>query len=107
MARNGSMRAPISCMLIAGILFVFAAYAFSGARLTRPLPLLRPVSALVAIVLTLRGLLFIPIILWQPDTLSRLCDCREVDGFIIITSLICLMMGIGYGISAFFNGNKQ
>ena len=41
LARAGSRRAPISCLIIAAILLVFAAYAFSGAGIIRRLPSLR------------------------------------------------------------------
>ena len=100
MARVGNLRAPVSCVVIAAILGVLAAYAFSAAGVIRRLPLLRAGLALMAIVLMLRGVLFIPMILWLPGSLSRICDCRGVDTFIILTSLLCLAMGIGYVVGA-------
>jgi|CXWL01.1.fsa_nt_gi hypothetical protein len=100
MARAGSLRPAISCILIAAGLCVLAAYAFSGAGRLRHLPLLRPVLAASAVVLTLRGALFIPLILWNPATLARICDCRSVDFFIVSTSLLCLALGIGLGLGA-------
>jgi putative oxidoreductase len=103
MARAGSLRAPISCLIIAGILFVFAAYAFSAAGLIKRLPLLRIITGLIATVLVVRGLTFIPLILWKPKILSGICDCRSVDAFILVTSLICLAMGIGYAMAAIFS----
>lgn len=103
MARSGNLRAPISCLIIAAMLFVFTAYAFSGAGLVRRLPLLRLVMALIAAVLILRGILFIPLILFQPGLLSGICDCRNIDTFIIVTSLICLVMGTGFALGAIYN----
>ena len=100
LARDGAAYAPISCALIAGVLLVFAAYAFAAAGRWPRLPLLRPVLGLIAAVLVLRGLLFVPLILWRPDALARVCDCRRVDTFIVATSLLCLAMGIGYAIGA-------
>lgn len=104
MARSGNLRAPISCLIITGILSVFAAYAFSAAGLIKRLPLLRVISGLIGTVLIMRGLVFIPLILWKPEVLSGICDCRNIDMFIVVTSLICLAMGIGYAMAAIFGG---
>ncbi len=100
LARIGHPRAAISCLVIASFLFILAAYAFSGANAIRRLPLLRPVLAIVGFVLIARGVLFIPMIMWQPDSLARLCDCRSVDTFIVVTSILCLAMGISYAAGA-------
>ena len=100
MARAGNLRAPLSCVVIATILAVLAAYAFSAAGVVRRLPLLRTVLAVTAIVLILRGVLFIPMILWLQGSLSRICDCRSVDTFIVLTSLLCLAMGTGLALGA-------
>ena len=96
LARIGHPRAAISCLVIASFLFILAAYAFSGANVIRRLPLLRPVLAMIGFVLIARGALFIPMILWRPDSLARICDCRSVDTFIVVTSVLCLAMGASY-----------
>mgnify|MGYP001209354526 CR=1 FL=1 len=100
LARIGHPRAAISCLVIASFLFILAAYAFSGAKMIRRLPLLRPVLAMIGLVLIARGALFIPMILWRPDSLARICDCRSVDTFIVVTSILCLTMGISYAAGA-------
>ncbi len=100
MARAGNVRAPISCMVIAAFLALLAAYAFSGAGVIRRLPLLRLGLACIAMVLILRGLLFIPLIVWRPGALSGICDCRDVDAFIIVTSALCFALGLGYALGA-------
>lgn len=100
LARIGHPRAAISCLVIASFLFVLGAYAFSGANVIRRLPLLRPVLAMIGLVLIARGALFIPMILWRPDSLARICDCRSVDTFIVLTSILCLAMGISYATGA-------
>ncbi len=102
MARSGNFRAPFTCLIIAGILLVFAVYAFSATALIKRLPLLRFITGLIATVLILRGLIFIPLILWKPEVLSGICDCRNIDMFIVITSLICFAMGIAYAMAAIF-----
>jgi hypothetical protein len=100
MARAGNPRAPISCLVIAAFLTLLAAYAFSGAGAIRRLPFLRLGLASIAIVLILRGALFVPLVAWRPGALSSVCDCHDVDPFLILTSLVCLAMGVGYALGA-------
>lgn len=100
MARAGNARAPISCLVIAAVLACWAAYAFSGTGHLRRLPFLRPVLGLIAAVLILRGLLFVPLLLWRPDALGNICSCHGVDRFIVVTSILCLVLGVGYGLGA-------
>lgn len=100
MARSGSIRAPISCLVIAAFLAVLAAYAFSGAGVTPRLPALRLGLASISAILILRGVLFVPLIVWRPGALSGICNCRSVDTFIVVTSALCLAMGVGYALGA-------
>jgi hypothetical protein len=100
MARSGNLRAPISCLVIATILVLFAAYAFSGVGVIRRLPFLRLGLATIASVLLLRGVLFAPLVLWRPGALAGICNCRNLDAFIIITSVICLATGVGFALGA-------
>lgn len=100
MARAGNARAPISCVVIAAILSVFAAYAFSAVGFMRRLPFLRSVVTLIAAILVLRGILFAPILLWRPNLLAGICDCRSIDLFIVVSSLICFGIGVGFAIAA-------
>jgi hypothetical protein len=106
MARAGNVRAPISCLIIASLLALLAAYAFSGAGVIRRLPLLRLGLAVGAAVLILRGVLFIPLILWRPAVLSGFCDCRSVDAFIVVTSAVCLAMGVGFALGALLSHRR-
>ncbi|MGN6111859.1 MAG: hypothetical protein ACTHOC_02425 [Luteimonas sp.] len=107
MARAGNPRAPISCLVIASFLAVVSAYAFSGAGLVRRLPFLRVGLGAIAAVLILRGALFIPLIVWRPVALSGICDCGSVDAFIVVTSALCLAMGVGYALGACFAGRQR
>jgi len=100
LARRGHPRPPITCVAIAGLLSVIAAYAFSGAGWIRRLPMLRVVLGAAGIALIARGLLFVPLILWRPDALARICDCRSIDAFILLTSALCLAMGAGLALGA-------
>ena len=95
MAQAGTLRPVVTCIVIAVLLTVVAAYGCSGAGVIRRLPLRTTVLALVGIALTLRGLGFIP--LWRPDLLARLCgDCDGASPFLIVTSLPCLFVGVAY-----------
>jgi hypothetical protein len=100
MARSGNLRAPISCLVIASLLALIAAYAFSGAGVVRRLPFLRLGLGSIAAVLILRGVLFIPLVVWRPGALSGVCDCRNVDAFLIVTSALCLVMGVGFALGS-------
>ena len=107
MARAGSIRPFISCLVIAVFLLVLAAYAFSGAGLIRRLPFLRLGLSAIAVVLILWGVMFIPLILFRPGTLARVCNCGSVDLFIITTSVLCLAMGVGYALGALAGPNNS
>lgn len=100
LARIGAPYALVSCLVIATVLVFFAAYAFSGAGLIRRLPFLRTALVLIATLLILRGLLFVPLAVWLPHTLAGICDCRGVDTFLVVTSVICLALGLGYAVGA-------
>ncbi len=107
MARAGSIRPLITCVVIAALLSLCAAYAFSGAGVIRRLPCLRLGLAAIAGALLLRGILFIPLILMRPGTLTRVCDCRSVNTFIIITSVLCSAMGVGYALGTLAAPNNS
>ena len=94
MARMGHPRAAATCVAIALVLGVLAAYAFSASGTIRRLPLTRAVLAVAGTGLVLRGAAFVPLILWRPELLSGLCGrCEGVDWFVIATSVLCLFLG--------------
>ena len=87
----------VSCVVIAAGLFVCSAYAFSGAQLLPALPLLRPVLAAIAFVFLLRGVAFILLEWLWPGSLARVSGSQGVDTFLLVSSLICLLIGGAYG----------
>jgi hypothetical protein len=94
MARFGHPRAALTCVVIAVLLLVLAAYAFSAAGAIARLPLLRPLLAIAGTGLIVRGLVFVPLILWRPGLLGGLCGrCQGIDAFVVGTSLLCLLLG--------------
>lgn len=89
LAADGS---PVPGVLAAGmalILFFWAAYAFSGAGIISPLPLLKPALISISVIYLVRGLALIPASIFQPD---------RIDSLIIWSSLVCLVIGLSYAI---------
>jgi hypothetical protein len=96
MAAEGRWYPVIACLVIAALLSVWSAYAFAGAGLIPMLPLNRTVLCLIAVVLIARGLVFIPMAVWRPEMLAAVTNRRGVDAFLVVTSALCLLMGLGY-----------
>jgi len=97
----------IVCVVVASILFVWAAYAFSGAGVIRSLPLLRTGLVVIAALLIIRGVAFIPLMLWRPSLFVGICNCKGVDAFLIATSAICLAVGICYAVGSYKAWSQQ
>ena len=87
MSEDGSMYPMIITFIIASVLFLWALYAFSGARIIRRLPYLKPALVLITAVYLVRGLGVIPVYFVQPDL---------IDNFMISSSVICSVYGILY-----------
>lgn len=89
MAEEGRWRPAIITGLIAIALAVWALYAFSGAGLVAPLPLLGPVLSVITAVYTLRGLAY---------PLFKLTNSEFATPFFLWSSIICLVFGIVHGV---------
>lgn len=89
MAEQGSWTPVIITMGIAGVLAVWAAYAFSGAGLIPRLPPLRTALVLISAVYLLRGLVLIPAFAVNPG---------GVQPFVLWSSLIVLVYGVAYAV---------
>jgi len=87
-----------SCVVIALGLFVCSAYAFSGARLLPPLPLLRPILAAIALVFLLRGVGFVFLEWLWPGSLVRVSGSQGMDTSLLLSSLICFLIGVAYAL---------
>ncbi len=74
---------------IAGILAIWAAYAFSGAGRLPRLPLLRTGLVVISAIYLLRGLALVPLHLWKPEL---------TDAFTVWSSLIVLVYGVAYAV---------
>jgi len=89
-AESGSPVPALMTLAIAGVLGIWAAYAFSGAGRIRRLPLLRTGLVVISAVYLLRGSA-----LFMPATLGRQ-DLSSV--FILWSSAIVLVYGLAYAI---------
>ena len=101
MARQAALGSPYPAIVTAGIAAVLAVWAFyglSGAGVIRPLPLLRLALVLIAAVYLIRGLLGIPVVLLIDDPYTM--QLRPRMTFMMVTSAICLGLGICYAIGA-------
>lgn len=74
----------VASLVIAGMLFIWSAYALSGAGLIRRLPLLRPVLAIVTGIFLLRGIGFYFLVPYFPGNSPT---------FWVVSSGICLVIG--------------
>lgn len=101
MAAAGLARPLVSCVVIACILVVFAAYAFSALGLVRHLPATRMMLGIMGCGLSVRGLWFPVLAAQDPVALSRFCGrCGSVNAFVVGSSALCLFIGIGYLLGA-------
>mgnify|MGYP003453193578 FL=1 len=59
-AKQGTLLAPISTTVIAGLMFTCTAYAFSGAGLIKKIPLLKSALVTIAFICLVRALSTVP-----------------------------------------------
>ena len=83
-ARQGTLFAPISTLLVGALFMSCTAYAFSGAGLIRKIPLLNPALISISILCILRGLYFMPYLL----------NSAKPDIWLLVSSLVWLFCGI-------------
>jgi hypothetical protein len=91
-AERGELRPALITVGIAAILFVWAAYAFSGAGLIPRLPLLRTGLVAISAVYLLRALAPAAILLFRPAAMSP---------FVWWSSAIVLVYGLFYAIGTY------
>lgn len=88
-AEAGSALPPAIAASTAGILFVWALYAFSGAGLVRPMPRLRAALVLISAIYLLRGFALLPALVLTPEL---------IDAFAVWSSLIVLGFGLAHAV---------
>lgn len=62
-AKQGTLLAPISTVIVASLMFACAVFAFSAVGLITKVPLLKPALVTISVLCTLRGLSSIPILI--------------------------------------------
>jgi hypothetical protein len=87
MAESGSWYPAVITLSIALVLLVWALYAFSGAGVIRRLPMLTSGLVVISVIYLFRGLILFPALIVNPEI---------VDGFLVWSSLICLVYGLAY-----------
>jgi len=98
MAEAGALHPIIMCVVIAALLSVCSAYAFSGAGFLPPLPLLRLGLLGMAGVFLLRGVGFIVLERLRPGSLTHISGSQGIDTFLVVSSLVCLLIGLAYAL---------
>lgn len=108
MARLAALGSPYPALITAGIaavLGVWALYALSGAGVIRRLPLLRLALVLISAIYLVRGALGVPAVLLVDDPYMRELRGRLV--FMVVSSAICIYLGICYAIGAAGVGKRS
>lgn len=89
-AERGSLMPALITSGIAGVLAVWAVYAFAGAGLIARPPLLRTGLVVISAIYLVRGLMiFAPFLMRRPDLSSA---------FMLWSSLIVLVLGLAYAV---------
>jgi len=91
-AARGEWTPALVTLAIAGILLIWAAYAFSGAGSLPRLPLLRTGLLVITTIYLLRAIIFVPLHMWRP---------QHSDSFAVWSSLIVLVYGAVYAVGTF------
>ena len=90
LATAGSVLPALLTLFLAVVLALWGLYAFSGAGLIRHLPLLRIGLVIIAGIYTVRGIGFVPQVLWMIESPQSVAP-RE-----IVFSLASLFVGSAY-----------
>ena len=84
-AESGSIRPAVITLLIAGVLFMWGAYALSGAGIIRELPFTKPALVSICTAYLLRAVAFPAL---------RPAFPENSDTFWLVSSSICLVAGL-------------
>jgi hypothetical protein len=90
-AEASTWQAPASALVIATLLAVCSAYAFSAANYLPRLPLLRVALGTIAVICLLRGALL-------PISLFIILQPHLMDTFVVVSSAIWFVIGVGFAV---------
>jgi hypothetical protein len=86
-ARDGTWLAPVGALVIAGLMAICAAYAFSALGVIRRLPLLRTGLVCMAVICLLRSLVLWPLMINHPELRNT---------FEIVAAIVWGVAGVGF-----------
>lgn len=86
---NGQLYPHFMTFIVAITLIIWGCYAFSGAGVFKPFPLLKPALVWITIIYSLRGIAFIPAFMFDP---------QQVSNLIIQYSLLCMVLAAAYAL---------
>ncbi len=97
-AKSGTLLAPLSAALIAALMALCAAYAFSALGLIKRLPLLRLMLAAIAGVCLFRALVLLPLSINHPELRNT---------FEILAALVWGLAGVGFLVGHYHTGASR
>lgn len=102
MIEAGEMRPVVTTVGIALVLLMMSMYGLVAAGAVRwRLPLVRLVLVAFGAGLVARAFVLPAIAVWRPHLLQGICGrCESLDGFVLLTSALCLVVGVVYLASA-------
>ena len=83
-AQQGTLLAPVSTVIVAGLMFACTVFAFSAVGLIRKVPLVKPALITIALLCTVRGLVGIP----------TFVTAAGIDIWQIVASTVWLYVGV-------------
>lgn len=83
-AQQGTLLAPVSTVIVAGLMFACTVFAFSAVGLIRKVPLVKPALITIALLGTVRGLIGIPMFV----------STAGVDIWQVVASTVWLYVGV-------------
>lgn len=90
-AQQGTLLAPVSTVIVAGLMLACTVFAFSAVGLIRKVPLVKPALITIASLCTVRGLIGIP----------AFVTAAGVDIWQIVASTVWLYVGVCFIVGSF------
>lgn len=94
MSEQGSIYPAVVTACVAALLFIWSLYAFSGAGIIRPLPLLKAALLITGMIFLARGFVAVPLLFLMDS--QHVLEIKEKMGFMLVTSALCLFLAVCY-----------
>ena len=97
MAEAGLVRPIVTCVAIAAFLLGMSAFSLSRLGYIRRIPGVRLGLFFFGVLLSVRAIAFPAIASYSPGALARVCGrCGELNAFVLVSSAVCLFIGVGF-----------